>query len=83
MDEPFIRALSRLDEEEWSNADILLVTDGEIRPPVRRRELELLSVVTHPPTRRLLKGVCFPVALEDVECIFIIGFRDFCNSFDP
>ena len=34
MDEPFIRALSRLDEEEWSNADILLVTDGEIRPPV-------------------------------------------------
>lgn len=33
VDEPFIRALSRLDEEEWSNADILLVTDGEIRPP--------------------------------------------------
>jgi len=33
VDEPFIRALSRLDEEAWSNADILLVTDGEIRPP--------------------------------------------------
>ena len=33
VDEPFVRALSRLDEEEWSNADILLVTDGEIRPP--------------------------------------------------
>jgi uncharacterized protein with von Willebrand factor type A (vWA) domain len=33
VDEPFLRALSRLDEEEWSNADILLVTDGEIRPP--------------------------------------------------
>ena len=33
VDEPFIRALDRLGEEEWQNADILLVTDGEIRPP--------------------------------------------------
>lgn len=33
VDEPFIRALSRLEDNEWSNADILLVTDGEIRPP--------------------------------------------------
>jgi uncharacterized protein with von Willebrand factor type A (vWA) domain len=33
VDEPFIRALSRLEEEAWSNADVLLVTDGEIRPP--------------------------------------------------
>ena len=33
VDEPFIRALSRLEEEAWSNADILPVTDGEIRPP--------------------------------------------------
>ena len=33
VDEPFIRALDRLGQEEWSNSDILLVTDGEIRPP--------------------------------------------------
>ena len=33
VDEPFIRALERLGQEEWANADILLVTDGEIRPP--------------------------------------------------
>ena len=33
VDEPFIRALARLQEAEWSNADIMLVTDGEIRPP--------------------------------------------------
>ena len=33
VDEPFNRALARLNEAEWSNADILLVTDGEIKPP--------------------------------------------------
>ena len=33
VDEPFVRALARLEEAEWTNADILLVTDGEIRPP--------------------------------------------------
>jgi len=33
VDEPFTRALSRVEQEEWSDADILLVTDGEIRPP--------------------------------------------------
>jgi len=33
VDEPFNRALARLNEAEWSNADILLVTDGEIAPP--------------------------------------------------
>ena len=32
VDEPFERALARLDTEEWENADILLVTDGEIKP---------------------------------------------------
>jgi uncharacterized protein with von Willebrand factor type A (vWA) domain len=32
VDEPFERALIRLDTEEWENADILLVTDGEIKP---------------------------------------------------
>ena len=35
VDEPFVRALARLEEAEWTNADILLVTDGEIRPPTR------------------------------------------------
>ena len=33
VDEPFNRALARLQESEWCNADILLVTDGEIKPP--------------------------------------------------
>ena len=33
VDEPFNRALARLNEAEWCNADILLVTDGEIAPP--------------------------------------------------
>lgn len=33
VDEPFIRALQRLRTDYWNNADILLVTDGEIRPP--------------------------------------------------
>jgi hypothetical protein len=42
-DEPFIRALSRLEEEEWSNADILLVTDGEIRPPDEKMLADLDS----------------------------------------
>jgi len=33
VDEPFNRALKRLQESAWCNADILLVTDGEIKPP--------------------------------------------------
>lgn len=33
VDAPLIRSLQRLGEEEWAQADILMVTDGEIRPP--------------------------------------------------
>lgn len=33
VDAPLIRSLDKLDREEWAQADILMVTDGEIRPP--------------------------------------------------
>ena len=33
MDKPFELALARLQQEEWSMSDILMVTDGEIPAP--------------------------------------------------
>lgn len=33
VDAPLELSLARLEREEWSAADILMVTDGEIRPP--------------------------------------------------
>jgi uncharacterized protein with von Willebrand factor type A (vWA) domain len=33
VDRPLELSLARLQEEEWQAADILMVTDGEIRPP--------------------------------------------------
>eukprot|EP00241_Pyramimonas_parkeae_P004057 CAMPEP_0114231982 /NCGR_PEP_ID=MMETSP0058-20121206/4352_1 /TAXON_ID=36894 /ORGANISM="Pyramimonas parkeae, CCMP726" /LENGTH=614 /DNA_ID=CAMNT_0001343403 /DNA_START=229 /DNA_END=2073 /DNA_ORIENTATION=+ len=33
VDEPLWRSLARLKTAEWADADMLLVTDGEIRPP--------------------------------------------------
>jgi uncharacterized protein with von Willebrand factor type A (vWA) domain len=32
-DEPLWRSLARLRDDQWADADILMVTDGEIRPP--------------------------------------------------
>ena len=47
VDEPFERALARLDTEEWENADILLVTDGEIKP----MQEDLLDAARRPQIR--------------------------------
>ena len=33
VDAPLIRSLEQLDREEWAQADIMMVTDGEIRMP--------------------------------------------------
>ena len=33
VDAPLIRSLEKLGREEWSQADILMVTDGEIKAP--------------------------------------------------
>jgi len=51
VDEPFERALARLDTEEWENADILLVTDGEIKP----MQEDLLDALDQRKSERGLK----------------------------
>ena len=51
VDEPFERALARLDTEEWENADILLVTDGEIKP----MQEDLLDALDERKSERGLK----------------------------
>jgi len=51
VDEPFERALARLDTEEWENADILLVTDGEIKP----MQEDLLEALNERKAERGLK----------------------------
>lgn len=51
VDEPFERALTRLDTEEWENADILLVTDGEIKP----MQEDLLEALNERKAERGLK----------------------------
>jgi len=45
VDAPLIRSLEQLGREEWSQADILMVTDGEIRPPGEEVEKRLKEAV--------------------------------------
>lgn len=56
-DEPLWRSLARLRDAAWADADILMVTDGEIRPPAP----ELVRGHTHAPGRlheARLEAVC-------------------------
>jgi len=69
VDAPLIRSLQRLGEEEWAQADILMVTDGEIRPPgeevmtglhgaVNDLGLEVHGVIVGNDTTQVMRDLC-------------------------
>ena len=57
VDKPFELALARMEEEVWEASDILMVTDGEIRPPSEH----ILTQVRHSIVR---PGVATSVDLK-------------------
>ena len=92
VDEPFIRALQRLEEQEWSNADILLVTDGEIRPPDTQMLADLNNAketmglkvrISHPTRSASLLGpittTVYSYTLRETDTFLLIVSR--CTGF--
>ena len=61
MDEPFKRALERLRQAEWANADILMVTDGAAGPQNALQRCQLLLTVRD-------RAAPFPMHPRGVRC---------------
>lgn len=69
VDEPLDRSLQRINDSQWQDADILMVTDGEIRPPSDEllerltavnedRGVELHGLLVSSQINDVMKNIC-------------------------